>query len=65
VAAAGAVRGRWQLRGGGGGGGSAEALTGCDGERSDGMESARGPGARGPEVRAGSSWLKAKECRGG
>jgi hypothetical protein len=44
---------------------AAAALAGCDGERSGGVESARGPGARGPEARDGSGWRKGKECRGG
>jgi hypothetical protein len=47
-------------------GAAAAALASCDGERSGGVESARGPGARGA---GGASWLmyrlNVKECRGG
>jgi hypothetical protein len=61
------VRG-WRQLHGSGGGGSAESVgdgasraqtTGGGG----GVESARGPGAREPEARAGCGWLKRKECR--
>jgi hypothetical protein len=44
---------------------AAAALPKCDGERSGGVESARGPGVRVPESRAGSGWLNVKECRDG
>jgi hypothetical protein len=46
---------------GDGGGGTHKLQQGAQRRRG----SARGPRARGPQTRAGSGWLKAKECRGG